>query len=47
MTLTLKEAGGSTMRPVLKLLMISVGACPEWKHNPTTIEMEKKRKNTY
>lgn len=48
MTLILKEAGGGIVRSVLKLLMISVGVCPGWKHNPTTVgEMEKKRKNTY
>lgn len=47
MILILKEAGWNVIRPLLKPQIISVGVCPEWKHNPTTVEMEKERKSIY
>lgn len=47
MILILKKARWSITRPLLKLQMISVGVCPEWKRDPTTVEMKKERKNTY
>lgn len=37
MILILKEVGQSITRPLLKLQMISVRACPECKHDPTTL----------
>lgn len=41
MILIPKEAGWSITRPVVKLQMITGGVCPEWKHDPTTVETEK------